>query len=71
MKQNNQRILILNAMFFAGLMLLMAFLFPKEEYGLMINHFIIAIWFTANAYLSKQGCSKKCKPRNNSVDHQE
>ncbi|MBV1910896.1 MAG: hypothetical protein KUG78_16470 [Kangiellaceae bacterium] len=51
MQSNKQSLVIFNAIFFAAVMLLMAYLFPKEQNGMMINHFLIAVWFSVNSYL--------------------
>ena len=71
MKMSNYKLQILNALFFAGLMLLMAMLFSESEYGMTINHMLIALWFVASSYLSGSGtrkCLSKRKSSNNNAD---
>ena len=73
MKMSNYKLQILNALFFAGLMLLMAMLFSGSDYGMTINHMLIALWFVASSYLSGNGtrkCTSKSKSNNDNADKQ-
>ena len=58
--KNATKLIILNAIFFACAMLIAAYFSSSKEQGLLINNFLIALWFACNSNLSKGNTKKSC-----------
>ena len=57
--KNSTTLIILNALFFAAAMLVAAYWATSKTEGILVNNFLIALWFASNAYISK-GKNNKC-----------
>ncbi len=58
--KNTKTLVIVNALFFAVAMLFSAYWTDSKEQGLLVNNFLIAVWFASNAYITQRR-SKHCK----------
>ena len=56
--KNSKTLVIVNALFFAVAMLIAAYWIETKEQGLLVNNFLIALWFACNAYITQQ--KNKC-----------
>jgi hypothetical protein len=57
--KNSKTLVIVNALFFAAVMLIAAYWTESNEQGLLVNNFLIALWFASNAYITQRR-SKRC-----------
>ena len=51
--KNTKNLVIFNAVIFAAVMLVVAYWTSSKEQGILINNFLIALWFATNGYLSR------------------